>query len=632
MKVPLIALTGAFATADAKNINIQLGGKRHLRRGDATTEALLQKAVPFKNNKRRRHRHLEGANEEQANEVDGSYSISFGKCIDIKTKSEDLFNENFVDQVKNGSALSLKSYALFYACQDSYGNGCSDDESDVYMVDLSTYLSIVGMNQANQRGDYCEKCEENQEYCAANVYEQSAAAYGAGNDGADDAEDDGQAEEESAEDQAEEEEAEEAYEEQVEEDQEEEAYEEDNEEDNEEQVEEDEEEEAYEEDNGEQVEESQEEEDEDQVEEYEQAEAEAEEEDAEEQVEEEAQAEEDEEEVEEEAQTEDEEAEQMEEEQVEEEAQAEEDEEQVEEAQEMEQDEQVQEQDEGGARKLKQQFDCGKCDELLCFLKDADDDAVASLAASRDEIDTYVAAWIEEVANCKQTGYYINGQPVYIGPICSDYADTFEIGAFLDEDCTILTNLATLDDIVAAEQQANESVDVTGYAINSLKTAFYGTMTCESREFEGEDGEEENELNDYCKQLFESDLANFDDCAAESEEEEGQQEETDDAYSWYSYDMEDADEIDQVCAKIASFNGEYSNYYNSAASGSVHSRSRNGDLVKSAAASLSASAIAAIALACAAVVGAAAYVMGRKTEKVDGSTLNEPMYRGGQMS
>jgi len=163
MKIPLIALTGAFATADAKNINIQLGGKRHLRRGDATTEALLQKAVPFKNNKRRRHRHLEGANE-QANEVDGSYSISFGKCIDIKTKSEDLFNENFVDQVKNGSALSLKSYALFYACQDSYGNGCSEDESDVYMVDLSTYLSIVGMNQANQRGDYCEKCEENQEY------------------------------------------------------------------------------------------------------------------------------------------------------------------------------------------------------------------------------------------------------------------------------------------------------------------------------------------------------------------------------------------------------------------------------------------------------------------------------------
>ena len=164
MKVPLIALTGAFATADAKNINIQLGGKRHLRRGDATTEALLQKAVPFKNKKRRRRRHLEGANNEQANEVDGSYSISFGKCIDIKTKSEDLFNENFVDQVKNGSALSLKSYALFYACQDSYGNGCSDDESDVYMVDLSTYLSIVGMNQANQRGDYCEKCEENQEY------------------------------------------------------------------------------------------------------------------------------------------------------------------------------------------------------------------------------------------------------------------------------------------------------------------------------------------------------------------------------------------------------------------------------------------------------------------------------------
>jgi hypothetical protein len=166
MKFPLVALAGAFAAANAASAsvkNIKLGGKRHrhLRRGDPTTEALLQKAVavPFK----KTNRHLDGANE-AANQVDGFYSISFGECIDIKTKSGDLFDENIVDQVLDGNAVSLKSYVLFYACKDSNGYGCSKNDSDVYMVDLSTYLSVVGMKQANQRSDYCEQCQYAQEY------------------------------------------------------------------------------------------------------------------------------------------------------------------------------------------------------------------------------------------------------------------------------------------------------------------------------------------------------------------------------------------------------------------------------------------------------------------------------------
>lgn len=167
----LIALTtGVLATAGAKNVKVfgrGSDGSKHLRHGDATTKALLQKATPFQHKQSRRQ--LEGDNDQQQAdyEVDGSYSISFGKCIDIKTKSEDLFNENYIDQVQNGNVLSLKSYVLFYACQDdnsSYRYGCLEDESDVYMVDLSSYLSVVGMSQVNQRSDYCELCEKIQEY------------------------------------------------------------------------------------------------------------------------------------------------------------------------------------------------------------------------------------------------------------------------------------------------------------------------------------------------------------------------------------------------------------------------------------------------------------------------------------
>ncbi len=171
------------------------------------------------------------------------------------------------------------------------------------------------------------------------------------------------------------------------------------------------------------------------------------------------------------------------------EEQKEEDQEEEDNEEQMEEEDQQEEQnenneeeagEEGQARKLKQQINCNMCNELQCFGKYSNDDNVVSETATRDEIDAYVGAWIEEVASCKATNEYIDGQQIYIGPICSDYADTFEIGAFLDEDCTIYTNLASYDDIVAAE----ESVDVAKYAINSLKAAFYEPMSCDSLEFE----------------------------------------------------------------------------------------------------------------------------------------------------
>lgn len=132
-------------------------------------------------------------------------------------------------------------------------------------------------------------------------------------------------------------------------------------------------------------------------------------------------------------------------------------------------------------------------------------------------------------------------------------------------------------------------------------------------------------MNDYCNQLFEQDIINFNACAADDDEE--QQDEGDDAYNWYSYDLEDADELDQVCAKIVSFRGEYSNYYDSASTGSVHTRDRNGNLVSGQSTSpLSVGAIVAIVLACIVVVGVAACLLKPK-RKVKNPDLHQPVYR-----
>lgn len=132
-------------------------------------------------------------------------------------------------------------------------------------------------------------------------------------------------------------------------------------------------------------------------------------------------------------------------------------------------------------------------------------------------------------------------------------------------------------------------------------------------------------MNDYCNQLFQQDIINFNQCAANDDEE--QQDEGDDAYNWYNYDLEDADELDQVCAKIVSFAGEYSNYYNSASTGSVHTRDRQGNLVSGQSTkSLSVGAIVAIVLACIFVVGMAACLLKPK-RKVTNPDLHQPVYR-----
>jgi hypothetical protein len=138
-------------------------------------------------------------------------------------------------------------------------------------------------------------------------------------------------------------------------------------------------------------------------------------------------------------------------------------------------------------------------------------------------------------------------------------------------------------------------------------------------------------MNDYCKQLFESDFVNFYECAAE---EEAQQGDVDDAYSWYSYDLENADEIEQACAKVVSFNGKYTNYYDSATSGSVHRRDWKGSLVTNASTGLSGGAITAIVLVCVNVVALVARLLVGKAKKetVNVPALEEPMYPGGRLS
>lgn len=173
-------------------------------------------------------------------------------------------------------------------------------------------------------------------------------------------------------------------------------------------------------------------------------------------------------------------------------------------------------------------------------------------------------------------------------------------------------------------------MDVAGYAISALKQAVYEPMKCKSQEKadvneeeEKENEEEENEMNDYCKQLFEGEqTVKFSDCAAaeEEEQEEEQEEEADEDYSWYSYDLEAADDLEETCAKVVSFNGEYARYYDSSVNGTIHENESSvfGTI--------------AIVVACVAAVGLVAHSLTQKKKKNSPVLLEEHIYQGGRMS
>ena len=163
MKLFLLALVSALAGAahagrPVARKNIKLGNRK-LRRGDKVTEALLKKAIPYKKKFGGRDQLVSRRRlDEEEFEIDGSYSIKFARCLEVKTMDEDLFDEDIVAYVQSGDIVAAKSYILFHVCQD---DACYyDSYDDLYLVDLATYIGSVALYHANYRTDYCEQCEQ----------------------------------------------------------------------------------------------------------------------------------------------------------------------------------------------------------------------------------------------------------------------------------------------------------------------------------------------------------------------------------------------------------------------------------------------------------------------------------------
>ena len=110
--------------------------------------------------------------------------------------------------------------------------------------------------------------------------------------------------------------------------------------------------------------------------------------------------------------------------------------------------------------------------------------------------------------------------------------------------------------------------------------------------------------------------------------------EQDDQYNWYTYDLKEADDIDEVCDTINQLEGEYSYVYDEEGSGTWYKRNKKGQIISEdegglTMPELTPAVIGVIVAVCLIVIGGAAFLL--KPKKKKNSDSSEPVYQGGTM-
>jgi hypothetical protein len=210
------------------------------------------------------------------------------------------------------------------------------------------------------------------------------------------------------------------------------------------------------------------------------------------------------------------------------------------------------------------------------------------------------------LAQCMQTGYKdANGYQHWAGFTCGSSGDAVEIATFLDEDCTIQSSVSASKAIANLGNINNYPATtimeaLTGYmqtAMTETTTSCYAPLYNDPEEYNQEDEEGYNDKYNYenyvtsqvsqeCHMMA-GHAVYVSDCNPNYQEEQEAQEY---AYSWYEVDVEDADDMDEVCAvmnaKISGNKAANWNYfYNEDQQGTAYSRDRKGHLVGSASSS-----------------------------------------------
>lgn len=160
MKLTLAAtLLALVSTADASKVKKTLNLRNKSLSKKARKE-LLKNAKPYKQGRK--------LNDEW--EVTYDYSIQFNQCVHLRTQNDDMCDEDYYAYAQAGTIQPIRSYVLFQLA--AAGTEDMYVYDNLWMVDLPSYIQALTAAPIQEKENFCQQCEENDEYCGANQDER----------------------------------------------------------------------------------------------------------------------------------------------------------------------------------------------------------------------------------------------------------------------------------------------------------------------------------------------------------------------------------------------------------------------------------------------------------------------------
>lgn len=225
--------------------------------------------------------------------------------------------------------------------------------------------------------------------------------------------------------------------------------------------------------------------------------------------------------------------------------------------------------------------DCDTCNNLSCFDEQDGNNQDENGYSNEDALE-----WLLDVGECQEIdednyNYQdANGYQLYAGYTCNSDGTGMDIGVFADEDCSILTT-TTFAEVVESGGYGASYQSMSSGLVHRVFQQYFDCMNTEyvnpnedqddQDDQNDEDEDDQFEANEYCQELIEEGAVAMDEgCMDEDEDGDGennyQYDENGNPWGQYTdangdtiyYDVQDAEDEEQVCVAIQGKNGDYS--------------------------------------------------------------------------
>ena len=216
----------------------------------------------------------------------------------------------------------------------------------------------------------------------------------------------------------------------------------------------------------------------------------------------------------------------------------------------------------GGRRDKIVYIDCGNCEEKGCY-DDLTDDETGDGGLTKAE------TWATEIAGCTSLNQQYLGAELYASFMCNARGNGVDIGVFLDEECTVYTNLKSVLSIL----EENQEDDNIYQAYWPIVYPFSEPIECGISVYyppqayaAGYKGAGENYgINDMCTEIFAEGVSYpLNTCGTnvtkfENDTEVKVKEITHEEFKFYKYILSYEDSLDNqaVCQTVQDLSGRY---------------------------------------------------------------------------